>query len=103
LADFSESYRLLWDLGAERFADNLEELNQFFLDTVRGDLLNDAVAHEGRIFFGNGDGPWYTVGYRMALTIERKFGRTALVATLADPRQFVSKTTEVKARAARNA
>jgi hypothetical protein len=39
----------------------------------------------------------------MALTIERKFGRTALVATLADPRQFVSKTTEGKARAARNA
>jgi hypothetical protein len=75
LADFSESYRLLRDLGAERFADNLEELNQFFLDTVHGDALNDAVAHEGRIIFGNAGGPWYTVGYRIAVTIEREFGR----------------------------
>ena len=97
MADFPESYRRLWDLQAERFAANLDELNQFFLDTVHGDLLNDAVLHEGRIFFGYGDGPWYTVGYRMAVTIEREFGRTALVATFADPRRFVARYNEAAA------
>lgn len=76
LADFSESYRSVWDLETKRFPANLDELNQFFLETVRGDLLNDAVQHQGRIFFGNGGGPWYTVGYRVAVTIEREFGRT---------------------------
>lgn len=43
---------------------------------------------------GNGVGPWYTVGHRMAVTIERTFGRAALVATYADPRQFVARYNE---------
>jgi hypothetical protein len=94
LTDFPERYRLLWDLQAKRFALNLDELNQFFLDTVHGDLLDDAVLHAGRVFFGYGDGPWYTVGYRMAVTIEREFGRAALVATFVDPRRFVARYNE---------
>jgi hypothetical protein len=89
MADFPERDRVLWDLEAERFGANLDDLNQFFLDTVHGDLRNDAVAHEGSTFFGY-RGPWYTVGYRMAVTIERELGRPALVATLADPREFVA-------------
>jgi hypothetical protein len=93
LADFPERDRVLWDLEAERFAANLDELNQFFLDTIHGDLRNDAVAHEGRIFFGY-RGPWYTVGYRMAVTIERELGRPALIATLADPREFLARYNE---------
>jgi Putative zinc dependent peptidase (DUF5700) len=91
---FPEPIQRTWDLEAEHFADNVEELNQFFLDTLHGDLRNDAVLHESRVFFGYGVGPWYTVGYRMAVTIEREFGRTALVATYADPRQFVARYNE---------
>ena len=93
MADFPERDRVLWDLEAERFGANLDDLNQFFLDTVHGDLRNDAVAHEGSIFFGY-RGPWYTVGYRMAVTIEHVLGRPALLATLADPREFVARYNE---------
>ena len=93
MADFPERDRVLWDLEAERFDTDLYAVNQFFLDTVHGDLRNDAVAHEGSIFFGY-RGPWYTVGYRMAVTIERGLGRPALVATLADPREFVARYNE---------
>jgi hypothetical protein len=93
MADFPERDQVLWDLEAERFGANLDDLNQFFLDTVHGDLRNDAVAHEGAIFFGY-RGPWYTVGYRMAVTIERELGRPALVATLADAREFVARYNE---------
>ena len=94
MADYPGPIRLLWDLEAEHFAANLDELNQFFLDTVHGDLLNDAVLHESRVFFWHGLGPWYTVGYRMAVTIERQFGRPALVATYADPRRFIARYNE---------
>ena len=93
MADFPERDRVVWDLEVERFGANLDVLNQFFLDTVHGDLRNNAVAHEGSIFFGY-RGPWYTVGYRMAVTIERELGRPALVATLADPREFVARYNE---------
>lgn len=93
MADFPERDRILWDLEAERFSENFDALNQFFLDTIHGDLRNDAVAHEGSIFFGY-RGPWYTVGYRMAVTIERELGRPVLVATLADPREFVARYNE---------
>ena len=60
-SDLPECYRLAWDLEAERFAAHLNELNQFFLDTIHGDLLNEADMHEARTFFGY-SGSWYTVG-----------------------------------------
>jgi putative zinc-dependent peptidase DUF5700 len=97
MADFPERDRVLWDVETGRFPANLGDLNQFFLDTIHGDLRNDAVAHEGGIFFGY-RGPWYTVGYRMAVTIERELGRPALVATLADPREFVARYNEAAVR-----
>lgn len=93
MADFPERDQILWDVEADSFGGNVDDLNQFFLDTVHGDLRNDAVAHEGSIFFGY-RGPWYTVGYRMAVTIEREFGRQALIATFADPREFVARYNE---------
>ena len=97
MADFPERDRVLWDVEAERFPGNVDELNQFFLDTIHGDLRNDAVAHEGSIFFGY-RGPWYSVGYRMAVTIERVLGRPALLATLADSREFVARYNEAAAK-----
>jgi hypothetical protein len=39
-------------------------------------------------FFGN-QGPWYTVGWRMAVTIERRFGRSRLIDCIADDRLFL--------------
>ena len=39
-------------------------------------------------FFGN-QGAWYTVGGRMAVTIERRFGRARLIECIADDRLFL--------------
>jgi Putative zinc dependent peptidase (DUF5700) len=71
----------------------LEDLNQFFIDTIHGDLRNDAVAHEGCTFFSY-RGPWYTVGYMMATTMEKQLGRAALIETLKDACQFVVRYNE---------
>jgi hypothetical protein len=100
LSDYSERDQIDWDLQMERAGAQLQEVNQFFIDTIRGDLRNDAVAHEGSTFFGY-RGPWYTVGYLMAATIEKQLGRAALVETLGDPREFVARYNE--SAVARNA
>jgi hypothetical protein len=100
LSAYPQRDQVDWDLQMERVGAQLQDLNQFFIDTIRGDLRNDAIAHQGSTFFGY-RGPWYTVGYLMATTIEKQLGRAALVETLKDPRQFVARYNE--AASARNA
>jgi hypothetical protein len=100
LSAYPQRDQIDWDLEMGLVGEQLQDVNQFFIDTIRGDLRNDAVAHEASTFFGY-RGPWYTVGYLMATTIEKQLGRAALVDTLKDPRQFVARYNE--AASARNA
>lgn len=44
-------------------------------------------------------GPWYTVGWLMAATIERELGRDALVGSLCTPTQFLSRYNDAARRA----
>src|SRR5262249_51799478 len=96
LAAYPERDQCVWNVQMERVGGDLDELNQFFLDTIHGDLRNDAVTHEGSTFYSF-RGPWYTVGYLMATTIEKQLGRAALIETLGDPRMFVARYNEAAA------
>ena len=46
---------------------------------------NDAIEEKAGSFFGI-QGPWYTVGYKMSVMVEKRFGRQALIDTMLDPR-----------------
>ena len=96
LAAYPEPEQCAWRVQMDRAAADLDELNQFFLDIVHGDVRNEAIEHEASTFFGY-RGPWYTVGYLMATTIEKQLGRPALISTLRDPRVFVAKYNEAAA------
>jgi Putative zinc dependent peptidase (DUF5700) len=93
LAAYPERDQCDWNLHMDRVHGDLEQVNQFFLDVIHGDLRNDAITHVASSYFGY-RGPWYTVGYFMATTIERRLGRAALVETLTDLRNFVAKYNE---------
>lgn len=93
LSVYPQRDQIDWDLQMERVSAQLQDVNQFFIDTIRSDLRNDAIAREGATFFGY-RGPWYTVGYLMAATIEKRLGLAALVETLKDPRDFVARYDE---------
>lgn len=91
VADFPQSDQACWQQETKNADIEFDQINQFFLDIVHGDYKNlEAADHEAYTFFGY-RGPWYVVGYKMAVAIENQFGRAALVETLKDPRMFVLK------------
>ncbi len=52
---------------------------------LEGKLTGDEISKEGFSFFGT-QGPWYTVGWRMAVLIEQTFGRKRLIEVMCNQR-----------------
>jgi hypothetical protein len=80
------SDRARWDRDVANFDADLRRVERFFLDVVQGRLTgDDAVRHAASEFFGV-QGPWYTVGWKMATIVERTYGRAAVIDAVRDPR-----------------
>jgi hypothetical protein len=76
-----------WEHDMGQFNDDLRTVNQFFLDIADAKFASkDAMEEKAGSFFGNQQGAWYTVGYKMSVMVEKRFGRPALIATMLDPR-----------------
>ena len=52
-------------------------------------------------FFGI-QGPWYTVGWKMAVTIERVYGRARLIECMCDQRRLLSTYNEAALKLGRS-
>lgn len=76
-----------WNLDVARFEPDLRRVEAFFLDVIAGRLETAEVVETARSFFGV-QGPWYTVGWKMAATIEKAFGRERLITAMCDPRHL---------------
>jgi hypothetical protein len=71
------------------FSADLQSVNGFFMDILNGRFSSrDAIDEKASTFFG-AQGPWYTVGYKMAVMVEKRFGRPALIETMLDPRRLL--------------
>jgi len=75
-----------WARGMQAFNQDLRTLNQFFLDVAQAKLTEGAANQKAMSFFGDIQGPWYTVGYKMASIVEKRFGRAALIQCMLDRR-----------------
>ena len=85
----TEDDRARWDRDMTNFNGNLESVDSFFVAILDGSLSNkDSIEEKGSSFFGI-QGPWYTVGYKMCVMVEKRFGRAALIQTMLDPRQLL--------------
>jgi hypothetical protein len=81
--------RARWDRDMANFNQDVRTLDEFFLDIVHGKFkTKDDVDAKGYSFFGI-QGPWYTVGYKMAVTIEKQFGRERLIACMTNVRELL--------------
>jgi len=66
----------------------LKKVEQFFLDVLEKRLTGDEISKAGFAFFGT-QGPWYTVGWRMAVLIEKTYGRAKLIECFCDQRKLL--------------
>ncbi len=75
-----------WQSELAAFDSDLPRVDRFFRDVLAGRLDKDSTEARASSFFGTHQGPWYTVGYRMAVLVEQRFGRPALIRTMTDYR-----------------
>ena len=80
--------RARWDKDVANFNDDLKKVESFFIDILAGKLTEDQTREKGFSFFGV-QGPWYTVGWRMAVLIEKTYGRAKLIECMCDQRQLL--------------
>ena len=94
MQDFADADRTRWDQDAKFFEQLLRQLDQFLLDLVDGGFAKPEVADRVALSFFGYRGPWYTVGYRMGVVVEKRFGRAVLVQCMADPRLLLARYNE---------
>ncbi len=91
---------LVWERDVANFNTDLRRLEAFFLDVLAGRLAGDEANKRLFAFIeaeGVPQGPFYTVGWKMAAMVERARGRDALVKLLCDPRALLAAYNEVAA------
>jgi hypothetical protein len=87
-----------WDRDMALFAQHLRQLDAFFMDILEGRLEGEALRRKAFEFYGPEQGPWYTVGYQMAVLVERQLGRERLLRCMAQPRLLLAAYEEAAQR-----
>lgn len=94
--------RARWDKDVANFDADLKKVEQFFLDIIGGKLTEDQIQKTAFTFFGI-QGPWYTVGWKMSVVIEKTFGRAKLIECFCDQRKLLATYNEAAAQYNRTA
>ena len=82
--------RVRWDRDVANAAADLQRVEAFLLDVLDRRVTDpDSIGRVAMSFFGV-QGPWYTLGWVMASTVERAAGRVALVNVLCDPAELLA-------------
>lgn len=81
--------RTRWDKDVANFNDDLKKVEKFLSEVVEGKLTDEQIRETGFAFFGT-QGPWYTVGWKMSVLIEKSLGRSKLIECFCDQRKLLS-------------
>jgi len=87
-----------WDKDMANFSANLKKVEGFFLDVLDGRLKEEEAIREVAFSFFGIQGPWYTVGWKMVVVIEKTFGRAKLIDCLCDPAALLTAYNEAAAK-----
>ena len=89
--------RARWDKDLANFNEDLKKVDSFFAEILTDKLTADQIRDRGFSFFGV-QGPWYTVGWRMSVLIEKTYGRAKLIQCMCDQRLLLSTYNRAAAR-----
>jgi hypothetical protein len=84
----SPEERARWDKDMANFDDDLKKVETFFINVLENRLTEDQIQEIGSSFFGV-QGPWYTVGWKMSVLIEKTYGRRKLIECICDQRNLL--------------
>ena len=79
-----------WDKDLANFNEDLKRVEKFLLDVLEKRLTGNDISKTGFTFFGSTQGPWYTVGWKMSVLIEKTYGREKLIECFCDQRKLLS-------------
>ncbi|HEV8433615.1 MAG TPA: DUF5700 domain-containing putative Zn-dependent protease [Thermoanaerobaculia bacterium] len=79
----------VWRDEMAKFDTNFAAVAVFLTDLADGRVSGDAARDRGMEFFAI-LGPWYTVGWKMGVVIEKTLGHEALINASCDPRQLLA-------------
>jgi hypothetical protein len=82
--------RARWDRDVANGEADLRRVEAFLLDVVEGRLSEPDAVRAAAMELVGVQGPWYTVGWKMAVTIEESFGRQRLIEVICDPRRLMA-------------
>jgi len=89
--------RARWDNDLKNFNTDLKKVEMFFLDVLEGKLSDEQAQKTGFSFFGI-QGPWYTVGWKMSVLIEKTYGRAKLIECFCDQQKLLATYNQAAAR-----
>lgn len=79
-----------WDRDVARFDEDLARIQGFLLDVLDDpDATDEEIRGAGMAFFGE-QGPWYTVGWKMSVTVEQRYGRAVLIECMLEPDRLLA-------------
>jgi hypothetical protein len=94
-ATSSSSEHARWDHDLANFNSDLISVQQFLLDLINNKLVDkNQINEKASSFFGDAQGAWYTVGYKMAVIVEKRYGRSVLIDCMLDPRELLARYNE---------
>jgi hypothetical protein len=77
--------RARWDRDLGHFDGDVRSVERFFTEILDGKITSDEQAFTAAAPFWGVQGAWYTVGWKMAVAIEKKLGRARLLHDECDP------------------
>jgi hypothetical protein len=90
--------RATWERDLANFNRDVKELEKFFLDLIHGRFVSKEEERKKAFsFFGEAQGAWYTVGWRMAQMVEKRYGRAVLLESMLEPEELLRAYNQVAA------